>query len=420
MAILGEAHDTVILDLCRAAIAFGRGEDPAPFLEEASASLARRWDVHIAADWNLLSGRIEAAHGAFAAALSHLSEAVQLTRRTGIDGARAHAWRAVCLANLDRHAEARRALAEARVAATRHDNRRVAGILAAAHLSLGERDLAGSLALAGYREAWADGPQFSWFDDLRVCTDVLAELGLPPPELPSFDPAGAPRLPFEDEIEAFIAELAARPRHGGPTLLQLDPMLCEPAAEPGQGPPPQPGPPAFALNGRVKIVTDAPWQSDVNGLEGVVFWREPMQEHTASAEKQRWKYVVYLPAKHEYRTLIERHLTALDGSVEPSFFFGERAEISYNVVVDDDSTIVEGCVRLPGETWRTFYAEKTVDLADASFQTFDWENGLRGLAVKMPWGVPMNKAALQQALATFLGVEQVVEAPGPDSMMIRP
>ncbi|MCY0986607.1 hypothetical protein OV203_05720 [Nannocystis sp. ILAH1] len=420
MAALGKAHDTFALDLCRAAIAFARGEDPAPFLEEVSAHLTSKLCVDLAADWHLLSGRIEAAHGAFAAALSHMSEAVKLARRMGSDGARAHAWRAVCLANLDRHTEARKALADARVAATRHDNRRVAGILAAAHLALGELDLAGPLALAGYREAWADGPQFSWFDDLRVCTSVLAELGLPPPELPTFDPAGSPRLPFEDEIEAFIAELAARRPAGGTPLLQMDPMLCEPAAEPGQGPPPEPGPPAFAVNGWVKVVTDAPWQADVNGLEGVVFWREPMQDHTAVAETQRWKYLVYLPAKHEYRTVIERHLTALEGSVEPSFFFGERAEISFDVVVDDDSWIVEGCLRLPGETWRTFHAEKEFYLPEACLRTFDWENGIRGLALKMPGEAPMNKAALAQAFASLLGVEQIVEAPGPDSMMMRP
>ncbi|MCY1054623.1 hypothetical protein [Nannocystis sp. SCPEA4] len=420
MATLGKKHDTIILDLCRAAIAFGRGQDPVPFLKEASVYLTLGWHAYVAARWNLLSGRFKAEGGAFAEALSHLNAAVQLARRMGSDGSRAHAWRAVCLAKLDRHAEARQALALAHVAAKRHDNRRVAGILAAAHLALGERDLAEPLALAGYREAWADGPQYSWVDDLRVCTGVLAELGLPPPELPTFDPASAPKLPLEDEIEAFIAELAAqRPPHGTP-LLQLDPMLCEPPAKPGQGPPPEPGPPAFAVHGRVKIVTDAPWQEDVNELEGVVFWREPMQDHVAAAETQRWKYIVYLPAKNSYRTVIERHLAALEGSVEPSYFFAERAEISYDVVVDDDSQIVEGCVRLPGETWRTFHASKEDNLAEPRFWTFDWENGIRGMALEMPASTTMNKAALQQAFASFLGVEQIVEAPGPDSMMMRP
>jgi len=420
MATLGEEHDTIVLDLCRAAIAFGRGEDPVPFLQEASVYLTLGWSAYVAARWNLLHGRCKAAHGEFAEALPHVCEAVQLTRRMGSDSARAHAWQAVCLAHLDRPAEARQALADARVAATRHDNRRVAGILAAAHLALGERDLAAPLALAGYREAWADGPQYSWFDDLRVCTGVLAELGLPPPDLPTFDPASAPPLPFADEIEAFIAELAAKHTAAGTPLVQMDPMLCEPAAKPGQGRPPPPGPPAFAVNSRVKIVTDAPWQADMNGLAGVVFWREPMQDHTAVAETQRWKYIVYLPARHAYRTVVERHLTALEGSVEPSFFFAERAEISYDVVVDDDSTIVEGCVRLPGETWRTFHASKEDELAEARFWTFDWENGIGGMALELPAGVTMNKAALEQAFASFLGVEQIVEAPGPDSMMMRP
>ncbi|MCY1013769.1 hypothetical protein OV079_51250 [Nannocystis pusilla] len=146
------------------------------------------------------------AAGAFAAAEPHLAEALQLARRMGSDGVtRLSARLAACLARLDRPLEARRTLADAPGAAPEE----CAGPLAAAHLALGERDLAGPLALAAYRKAWADGPPFAWFEELREATHLLAELGLPPPELPLFDPARSPRLECEEEIERWISELEA-------------------------------------------------------------------------------------------------------------------------------------------------------------------------------------------------------------------
>ncbi|MFZ6180889.1 hypothetical protein [Nannocystis pusilla] len=198
--------DRVCLARYRAVVAFRRGEDPAPALAAAWRELERAPRLFDTAEWHALAGRVAMAAGAFAAAEPHLSEALQLARRMGSDNVTSFSARlAACLARLDRPIEARRALADALGSASEQ----FPGPLAAAHLALGERDLAGPLALAAYRKAWADGPPFAWVEDLREATDLLAELGLPPPELPPFDPARSPRLECEEEIERWISELEA-------------------------------------------------------------------------------------------------------------------------------------------------------------------------------------------------------------------
>ncbi|WAS95684.1 hypothetical protein [Nannocystis punicea] len=130
-----------------------------------------------------------------------------LARRTGTDAARAYAWLAVCLAELERPEEARAAIAAAREAAARHGSR-IAAILGTAHRVLDDIEAAESLARAGLVEAWADGPGYAWVDDLRVCTELLEDLDLPT-EPPALEPVEPPRLACEAELLAYIAELEA-------------------------------------------------------------------------------------------------------------------------------------------------------------------------------------------------------------------
>lgn len=196
------AHDRLSLARERAAFAIYRDEDPAPWLAAAWREVERTPRPFDLAELHALEARIAGAAGAWAVAETHLCEGLQLARRMGSSVARFSAKLATCLAHLDRPVEARRALADARDEASDRT-------LAEAHLALGERDRAAPLALAAYRYAWGDGPPFACFDGLRQCTRLLEQLGLPPPELPPFDPARSPQIACEAEIEAFIADLAA-------------------------------------------------------------------------------------------------------------------------------------------------------------------------------------------------------------------
>ncbi|WP_434427664.1 hypothetical protein [Nannocystis pusilla] len=195
------AHDRLTLARDRVTLAIYRDEDPAPWLAAAWREHQRTPQLFDLAELHALEARVAAAAGAWAAAETHLCEALQLARRMGSSVARFSARLATCLAHQGRPVEARRALADAADASERS--------LAEAHLALGERDVAGPLALVAYRDAWGEGPPFAYIDALRQCTRLLAQLDLQPPDMPPLDPARSPQIACEAEIEALIAELAA-------------------------------------------------------------------------------------------------------------------------------------------------------------------------------------------------------------------
>jgi hypothetical protein len=58
-----------------------------------------------------------------------------------------------------------------------------------------------------YREAWADGPPYAFYHELKRIRTAIQALGVPEPHLPQFDPARVPPLSDEAEIRTFIAEL---------------------------------------------------------------------------------------------------------------------------------------------------------------------------------------------------------------------
>jgi tetratricopeptide (TPR) repeat protein len=84
--------------------------------------------------------------------------------------------------------------------------------LAETYAQLGVTERAREHALAGYLWAWADGPQYSRWWELRRCRAVLEALGEPEPSLPAFDPATAEPVPYETEIRVLIEKLRKQKR----------------------------------------------------------------------------------------------------------------------------------------------------------------------------------------------------------------
>ncbi len=76
--------------------------------------------------------------------------------------------------------------------------------LARAYLELGDRARAQQHALSGYPLAWADGPPYSLWWDLRECREILKALSQPEPQLRTFSPFGEAPLPSENEIRQVI------------------------------------------------------------------------------------------------------------------------------------------------------------------------------------------------------------------------
>jgi tetratricopeptide (TPR) repeat protein len=125
---------------------------------------------------------------------------IEMTRSAGISATNVEARLALALARKGELERARRIL---------DDVRELAGELALAelYLELGDREKARRRALAGYKWAWADGPEYSHWWELKRCRAVLAALGEPEPKLPAYDPKTAEPIPYEVEVRALIAKL---------------------------------------------------------------------------------------------------------------------------------------------------------------------------------------------------------------------
>ncbi|MBS1830833.1 MAG: DUF4062 domain-containing protein [Acidobacteria bacterium] len=82
--------------------------------------------------------------------------------------------------------------------------------LAELWLVLGDREKATHHALQAYREAWADGEPYVYRWELNKAKALLEKLGVEPPVLPQYDPEKDGKYPYEDEVNAAIAELRAQ------------------------------------------------------------------------------------------------------------------------------------------------------------------------------------------------------------------
>lgn len=161
----------------------------------------RHRSVALRAEWELL-------HGNPTAALDSVEQALSIARRIGKPTPDYLGTRALALARLGRSAEARETLAEAEDA---WNGRTPQCPLRAAETwqALGESSQARKFVQQAYPLAWADGPPYINWYELKRCRELMAELGEPEPQLPPFDPAKVEPIPFEAEIQAAIERLKA-------------------------------------------------------------------------------------------------------------------------------------------------------------------------------------------------------------------
>lgn len=73
--------------------------------------------------------------------------------------------------------------------------------------ALGDQEQAVHYAMLAYESAWADGLPFVWWWRLERARQVLKNLNAPIPELPPFDEDRIEKVPYENDIYAFIDEL---------------------------------------------------------------------------------------------------------------------------------------------------------------------------------------------------------------------
>ncbi len=95
-----------------------------------------------------------------------------------------------------------------------------------------------------------------------------------------------------------------------------------------------------------------------------------------------------------------------------------RAEISYDLVMDDDMSFVEGTYRLAGGEWQVVIVSRR-DVAEPEVIHQHWESGVSGVLVHFPREDRLNFESLERVLSDALGVAEWVRVHGPDSMNLR-
>jgi tetratricopeptide (TPR) repeat protein len=151
-----------------------------------------------------LRGEWHLALGQWAEAASAFEEDIRMTREVNLSAAKT---------------EPRLALAQVRLS-RKHDARETADRLAELeeppnwelaelYLALGDLEKARQYVLPAYKEAWADGEPYADWWPLQRCREVLQALGEPEPQLPKFDPANFPPIPYEVKVLEYIEKKKA-------------------------------------------------------------------------------------------------------------------------------------------------------------------------------------------------------------------
>ncbi|MBI5958048.1 MAG: DUF4062 domain-containing protein [Chloroflexi bacterium] len=189
---------------------------------DAAEALDRAWTLAFKSQNALgqrviysLRGEVALQRGDPAAAAGHFQDAITLARKHGSATLAGYLGGLARARALQGQGDEARQIIET-LLQEQSEDKKLHLDAAEVYLTLSEREQAAEHALAAYREAWADGPPFSWWWDLERAKKVLSALGIDPPTLPPFDPAKVEKIPHEDEIRAFIEELRAKPKDEKP------------------------------------------------------------------------------------------------------------------------------------------------------------------------------------------------------------
>jgi hypothetical protein len=97
-----------------------------------------------------------------------------------------------------------------------------------------------------------------------------------------------------------------------------------------------------------------------------------------------------------------------------------KAEISFDLVMEEDMAFVEGCCRLQDQDWQVFIFRKSRGLEKVGVRKhLVWESGVTGVNIIVPDEAQLNKHVVMTVLASELGVTEWSEIRGPDSMQLR-
>ncbi len=97
-----------------------------------------------------------------------------------------------------------------------------------------------------------------------------------------------------------------------------------------------------------------------------------------------------------------------------------RAEISYDLVLDEDMEFLEGTYRLPDQDWQVFIASAFQrEVPDAQIVPQRWRSGVTGILLRIARPEKINAGTVERLLSEALHVSDWTRVQGPDSMRLR-
>jgi hypothetical protein len=94
------------------------------------------------------------------------------------------------------------------------------------------------------------------------------------------------------------------------------------------------------------------------------------------------------------------------------------AELSFDLVMEDDMAFVEGTFRLPGRDWQVVIVSRS-DLPEPEVIPQCWDSGATGVIVRFPNSARLNQSAVEHVLSSAFGIRDWIIVRGPDSMKLR-
>ena len=160
-------------------------------------------------DLHRLRGEWQLSQQRYAEAANAFEEYIQMTQAVNLPTSDVEARLALTQAHLNRTQSARET---ADHLAQLEDPPHLE--LAELYLALNDPEKARHHILPAYKKAWADGEPYANWWPLQRSRKVLQALGDPEPQLPKFDPANYPPLPYEAKVLEYIEKKKAeREKH---------------------------------------------------------------------------------------------------------------------------------------------------------------------------------------------------------------
>lgn len=182
--------------------------------------------------------------------------------------------------------------------------------------------------------------------------------------------------------------------------------------------------PAFQHFECVIVRGTGPRCSDHLGDSGTVIALESSAVLKTPTDPGRWTYVVHLPARGLWKAFFQSDLESTGVVDRESDHLATRPEVSFDLVLEEGMTWMEGTYRLPGEPWMVvIFRQEDVPAIESRPQRWRkptrWEREATGVLIRIPRSVAITRTSLLGAPSQVFGHADWTEVRGPDSMLLR-